>query len=103
MNFSSLIRSNPRYQPLKFRLFSPISPHFHALPRRSAMANKTKLISFGSPGALLNLIIEKAPAKLKALAILLPIKSTIMAITAGIITRVRAKFCEYTLLLAVFM
>jgi hypothetical protein len=70
----------------------PKSPTPHESP--AAIENSTYDISFGSPGALLNLIIEKAPAKLKALAILLPIKSTIIAITVVIIISVREKFCE---------
>ena len=40
MNFSSLIRSTPLYEPLKFRLFSPIAPRFHALPHRRAVADE---------------------------------------------------------------
>jgi hypothetical protein len=48
-------------------------------------------------------MIEKAPAKLKALAILLPISSIITAITAGMRISVREKFCEYPPLLQVFI
>lgn len=70
----------------------PKAPTPQAKP--AAIVNNTKAMSLGSPGALLNLIIEKAPAKLKALATLLPIKSTIIAITVGIITSVSEKFCE---------
>ena len=40
MNFSSLIRSTPLYEPLKFRLFSPIPPRFRTLPHRSAVADE---------------------------------------------------------------
>ena len=43
MNFSSLIRSPPPNQPLKFRLFSPIPPYFLALPHRSAVADEKYL------------------------------------------------------------
>ena len=46
--------------------------------RPAAISKKIKPISFGSPGALLNRIIESVPAKLNALAMLLPIKRIII-------------------------
>lgn len=59
--------------------------------RPIAKVNNTYDISFGSPGTLLNLIIENAPAKLKALATLFPTSKMIIEIINGSIINVVAK------------
>ena len=56
-------------------------------------------MSFGSPGALRKRIIDSVPARLKAIARLLPTKKIIMDKIDGSITTVTTKFCAYCRLL----
>ncbi|MNN97619.1 hypothetical protein D3C81_2168210 [compost metagenome] len=64
-------------------------------PSPTAKVKNTYAISFTSPSALLNLIKLKAPAKLNALATLLPTSNIIMEIMAGNIISVATKLLEY--------
>ena len=68
--------------------------------RPTAIEKKTLVISFESPGTLLNLISANAPAMENALATLLPTSIITTDTTAGKITSVIAKFVENLLFLS---
>ena len=61
-----------------------------------AIVIRTYVISAGSPGAERKRIIEKAPAKEKARATLLPTNMIMTAITTGNKTSVNENFCGDT-------